>query len=345
MDSQETSLSASGITATFQVWENDGTGFEAELTLSSVQTSPVKHWRLEFDYPAAIASIEEAVILDHSGDHYVLEGALWNRDLPARRSVSIRFRGQAAEVSAAPANLRLNGAPIALAFPRLSIADASAVRPSSGSAALRFPITLLGASLAPVTVLYSTSDGSALAGLDYVATSGSLTFAPGQKRLFLSIPVLRQDASAVPSSMRVVLSSPVNASLAASGATGTILPALGSDSPDIQFVVTSDWGTGFNAIMTVKNSSSFPWTSWTLAFDFPGKVTSIWDASIYQQSGSRHVIQNVFYDGAVPPGGSVSFGFTGTRSDPSVVPMNTSVRGGHPALDPTRPWWMPSRHP
>jgi hypothetical protein len=40
-------------------------------------------------------------------------------------------------------------------------------------------VTLSGVNTVPVTVDYATSDGSAIAGSDYTAASGRLTFAPG----------------------------------------------------------------------------------------------------------------------------------------------------------------------
>ncbi len=50
---------------------------------------------------------------------------------------------------------------------------------NAGTAALTFTVTLGAASAQVVTVNYATADGTALAGSDYTATSGTLTFAPG----------------------------------------------------------------------------------------------------------------------------------------------------------------------
>ena len=46
--------------------------------------------------------------------------------------------------------------------------------------ALNFTVTLSQASSATVTVSYQTANGTAEAGSDYAATSGTLTFSPGQ---------------------------------------------------------------------------------------------------------------------------------------------------------------------
>jgi hypothetical protein len=54
----------------------------------------------------------------------------------------------------------------------------------------QFTITLSQASTTPVTVSYTTADGSAVAGTDYTGTSGSVTFAPGQTSATVPVPTL-----------------------------------------------------------------------------------------------------------------------------------------------------------
>jgi Calx-beta domain/FG-GAP-like repeat len=65
--------------------------------------------------------------------------------------------------------------------PRLSINSVSLTEGNSGTKLLTFTVTLSAQYDEPVTVNYATQDSSAtVAGNDYVATSGMLTFAPGQ---------------------------------------------------------------------------------------------------------------------------------------------------------------------
>ena len=53
-----------------------------------------------------------------------------------------------------------------------------------------FTVDRFGGSDGTVTVAYTTQDASAVAGTDYTATSGTLTFAPGVTSQTLSIPTL-----------------------------------------------------------------------------------------------------------------------------------------------------------
>jgi hypothetical protein len=70
------------------------------------------------------------------------------------------------------------------------VADATEARPASGTTPITFTVTLSQASAAQVTVTYATHDSSAtVANDDYVAQSGTLTFAPGITSQTVSVTV------------------------------------------------------------------------------------------------------------------------------------------------------------
>jgi len=62
--------------------------------------------------------------------------------------------------------------------PWVSIRDGTATEGNTGTTAMTFGVSLSAAYDLPVTVNYVTSDGSAGAGSDYQAVSGTVTFAP-----------------------------------------------------------------------------------------------------------------------------------------------------------------------
>ena len=65
-----------------------------------------------------------------------------------------------------------------------------------GADDLEFVVSLAEASIAAVSIDYSTANGTAVAGTDYSATSGTLQFAPGEMRKFVSVAVLNNPATA-----------------------------------------------------------------------------------------------------------------------------------------------------
>ncbi|MGW4318118.1 cellulase family glycosylhydrolase [Streptomyces sp. NPDC004684] len=79
------------------------------------------------------------------------------------------------------------------------------------------------------------------------------------------------------------------------------------------YTVSDDWGGGFNASVTVKNSGTVALKSWKVTWTWPGaqKITNIWNAT-YTQSGATVTAVNAAHNGAVAPGTSTSFGFGGT---------------------------------
>ena len=107
----------------------------------------------------------------------------------------------------------------------LSVADAR-VREGPG-VALAFAVTLDRARSEPVTVDYATSEGTgagaATEDSDYTATSGRLTFAAGDTKQTVSVPVLDDGHDEDEETMTLTLSTPVGARLADAEATGTIV--------------------------------------------------------------------------------------------------------------------------
>jgi hypothetical protein len=65
---------------------------------------------------------------------------------------------------------------------------------NSGNTAFVFTVLLSAPSSGTVTVNYSTRNGTALAGSDYVATSGTLTFAPGEVTKQITVQVIGDTA-------------------------------------------------------------------------------------------------------------------------------------------------------
>ncbi|MEW5352476.1 cellulase family glycosylhydrolase [Streptomyces sp. 16-176A] len=78
------------------------------------------------------------------------------------------------------------------------------------------------------------------------------------------------------------------------------------------YTVSDDWGSGFNASVTVRNSGTVALKSWKVTWTWPGsqKITNIWNAT-YTQSGATVTAVNAAHNGAVAPGTSTSFGFGG----------------------------------
>ena len=107
--------------------------------------------------------------------------------------------------------------------PMVRVADAEATEGDDSE--IVFRVTLASASLETVTVNYATADGTAVAGDNYTATSGTLTFAPGETEKTVAVPIVDDTVEDSGETFRLVLSDPSGAVLDDTEATGTILNA------------------------------------------------------------------------------------------------------------------------
>ena len=326
-------VQAAGITASYAVTSSWASGFQESLTLANAQTAAVANWQLGFDLAAPITSIWDAKVVSHVGNHYVIAGAAYDASLPAAGSVTFGFVGGVG--STTPANLTVNGVavggggtttPPAPAVPTLSVANAQVVEGNSGTTNLPFTVTLSSAGATPVTVKYATSDGTATAGSDYTATSGTLTFAAGQISQTVNVPVLGDAAVEPDETLKLTLSAPSGATLANAQATGTIRnDDAGQVTPSgvaVTFKDTSDWGTGFNGEVDLANNTTAATGTWTLAFDFAGQISSFWNATPVSHVGNHFVVTGASWNATIAAGGTTSFGFGASPGGGTAAPTN-----------------------
>ena len=108
-------------------------------------------------------------------------------------------------------------------LPALSIADLSVAEGNGDHAHFMFVVTLDKAATGPVTVAYSTANGTATAGSDYVATSGTVTFAAGETSNMVHVDIKGDALAEGNETFTVNLSSPAGAKIADGTAIGTII--------------------------------------------------------------------------------------------------------------------------
>jgi hypothetical protein len=307
-------------TAAFLLTSDWGTGFGGQITISNTQTTAVNNWSLSFDWDRSITSIWNGTIASHVGNEYVITNAGWNASIAPGGAAEFGFNGSPGKVgSDVPTSYALNGVALgASAPPALSINNVT-VNDGTAGATAAFTVSLSKAAATAVTVSYATANGTATAGTDFLATSGTLTFAPGTVTEMVDVPI-NPDATAKSNlTFQVALSSAVGATLATTAGTGTIVDTIAppvTSAATASFEVTSDWGSGFGGQITVTNQGSSAINNWALSFTWDRTISSIWDASIVSHSGSQYVINNAGWNSTIAGGSSVSFGFNGS---PGVV--------------------------
>jgi hypothetical protein len=106
--------------------------------------------------------------------------------------------------------------------PAISINDVTVTEGNAGTTNATFTVTLSAASTSAVTVKYDTGNGTALAGSDYQAASGTLSFAPGDTSKTIVIAVNGDTTAEADETFAVNLSNPTSATIADGQGIGTI---------------------------------------------------------------------------------------------------------------------------
>lgn len=143
-------------------------------------------------------------------------------------------------------------------LPQLGIDDAAASVGNDGVVPMTFTVELSSPSSLPVTVDYETEDGSARAGSDYVAQSGTLVFPPGVSALPVVVVISRDNGPEPVETFSVVLRDPDNADLGDARGTGTITHDAGAATlPVITGFSPATVGLGANGAQVTMSGEYF----------------------------------------------------------------------------------------
>ena len=93
----------------------------------------------------------------------------------------------------------------------------------------------------------------------------------------------------------------------------------------VEYILDSDWGTGFTARVLLTNHAGETLEDWTLEFDFDREIASIWNGVIEAHEGNHYVIKNAGYNAYIAAGETISVGFNGEGGTAGIVPNNCRV--------------------
>ncbi|PRY20215.1 Calx-beta domain-containing protein, partial [Spirosoma oryzae] len=162
--------------------------------------------------------------------------------------------------------------------PGLSINDVSANEGNSGTTTFTFTVSL--ATPAPaggVSFNYATADGTAKAGTDYVATSGTGTIPEGSSTITISVLVNGNTTFEADKTFYVNVSNVTGASVSKGQGTGTILNDDVQPLPDLTVALSgpasATTGQAYSYSLVVSNSGTANASNVSVAFTLPNGVT------------------------------------------------------------------------
>ncbi len=138
--------------------------------------------------------------------------------------------------------------------------------------------------------------------------------------------------------------------VAAVAATTWIALPASAAAPTATLKTVSAWDSGWQGEVTISNTGADALTSWKVEFDLVveggvagGTIGSFWDTDM-TASGSHRTFTNRPWNGAVPVGGKVTFGFVGSGAKPVNCKLNgLPCNGAAPAAAaPVAPTVLPT---
>ncbi len=272
-----------------------GSGFQADVTITNNDSSPISGWTLEWTHASGQAvSSGWNVTISQSGNLVTASNpaSQWNGTLaPNGGTASFGFQGTHGGTVVIPTDFVLNGVACGGDTPPPT---ATSVAPTATSVA---PTATSAPPTATVVPPTETSVPPTVTSVPPTAT-----------------PVPPTATSAPPTATTVP---------------PTATPSSGATC-SVDYDVVNQWGDGFQTNITIHNDGSSAVAGYTLSWDFVSgeQVTSGWNAT-FSQSGTSASASNAAsqWNGTIQPGGSASFGFTGSHSGTVSVPASFDLNG------------------
>jgi len=173
--------------------------------------------------------------------------------------------------------------------PSISISDVTVDEGDSGATTAVFTVDLSIAAGTTVTVDYATADAAAVAGNDYQATSGTLTFLPGETSHTIEVSVIGDTLHEADEDFSVDLSDAAAGVIVDGQATGTIANDDAAPTLSISDVTLDEGDSGTtDAVFTVSLSGI---TSQTITVDYATADGSALAAEDYQTTSGQLTFQ------------------------------------------------------
>ena len=119
--------------------------------------------------------------------------------------------------------------------------------------------------------------------------------------------------------------------------------------PSVSFQVTSDWGSGFTASVTIRNTGSAPMEGWRLAMDMPHRISSLWNGVVVGRRDACTYVEPTSWNANIPAGGSISLGFVGSpggvREDSVSIQLEGNTATPKPPVSAPPPIAAPAKPP
>ena len=82
------------------------------------------------------------------------------------------------------------------------------------------------------------------------------------------------------------------------------------DGYQVEYTVQNEWINNQTVQVTLTNTDDESILNWALKYDAKGKISGLWNASVYKEENTDYIIKNAGYNYEIQPNQSVYFGYT-----------------------------------
>ena len=93
------------------------------------------------------------------------------------------------------------------------------------------------------------------------------------------------------------------------------------------YTLQNDWGGGFQAQISLKNTDATPVNNWKLEFDLPANISSMWNAQVSSHTGNHYVVTGLSWDQALGGTSQIDVGYVAAPGGPAPTPTNLLLNG------------------
>jgi GH18 family chitinase/predicted carbohydrate-binding protein with CBM5 and CBM33 domain len=203
-----------------------GSGYQGWLRITNNGTKAWTNPTVTFDLNQPISFLGPGTEISDGAGGWTVTGI--NQTIAPSEILSLDFVIQPVSASdpRGPENVKINGAVLGDTPPSISINDASVPEGNSTDATAVINLTLSKAATEAIHLAYTTVDGSAVAGIDYRSTSGTVVFAIGETTKQISVSYDGDTIAEANKDFQILLS----------GVTGQDLPTFTNTSANVTFI-------------------------------------------------------------------------------------------------------------
>ncbi|GEM_PF-1028122 len=184
------------------------------------------------------------------------------------------------------------------------------------------------------SVDFAVDSGTAIAGSDFTATTGTLSFSGAETSRSITVNITDDTTEETDEVFVVSLSNPSQVTLSDNQGLGKITDNDGTPEGGYVFYVNgAPWSTGWSGVMQVTNPGPDTWEPWQLSFDAKWNANffeSTYNTALSSDDGAgnwHHVIDPPSWGGGtVAPGATFQISWTAIGTD-TTPPTNVQVNG------------------